>query len=306
MSKVCSKCGESKSMDDFGTDKAKSDGKRTVCKPCTNAKAREFKAAKSAVKKLAQEEAAKLVVKSTITKVCSRCKVAKSVDDFPPNQSAKYGLRSDCRECFNAYAARNKLKCKAKKLGLALTPEEDDDTSEETVEEDTRIEAESSMTAEERAKHKADANRAYMNKYMKERYKTNVNYKVKTQLSSRLRQLIYMVNRPEFVTGKVIDFLGCTMEFYMDWMEFQFTPGMTRQNAGEYWHNDHVRPCNSYDLAKAEDIKECFHWSNMQPLTGSDNSIKHDNIDQAFIDSHKILAQQFLEMKNSIDVPRLM
>lgn len=49
---------------------------------------------------------------------------------------------------------------------------------------------------------------------------------------------------------------------------------MSWQNRGrghDKWHIDHVRPCASFDLTDPEQQKQCFHWSNMQPLWQTDN-----------------------------------
>ena len=43
MSKHCRKCGETKSLDDFGKDKSKSDGLRSICRPCASASAVRWK-----------------------------------------------------------------------------------------------------------------------------------------------------------------------------------------------------------------------------------------------------------------------
>ena len=42
---------------------------------------------------------------------------------------------------------------------------------------------------------------------------------------------------------------------------------------------DHRRPCASFDLTKEEDIKMCFHYTNLQPLWSTDNLRKRDKFD---------------------------
>ena len=53
---------------------------------------------------------------------------------------------------------------------------------------------------------------------------------------------------------------------------------MTWNNHGK-WHIDHRRPCASFDLTKEEDIKMCFHYTNLQPLWSTDNIRKRDKFD---------------------------
>jgi hypothetical protein len=48
---------------------------------------------------------------------------------------------------------------------------------------------------------------------------------------------------------------------------------MSFKNYGK-WHIDHIRPCASFDLSKASEQKECFHYTNLQPLWAEDNLSK--------------------------------
>jgi hypothetical protein len=56
-------------------------------------------------------------------------------------------------------------------------------------------------------------------------------------------------------------------------LEHQFKDGMTWDNHGE-WHIDHIKPCVQFDLTDPEQQKECFHYTNMQPLWAFENQSK--------------------------------
>ena len=44
------------------------------------------------------------------------------------------------------------------------------------------------------------------------------------------------------------------------------------ENYGTFgWHIDHIRPCSSFDLTDLEQQKQCFHYTNLQPLWWFDN-----------------------------------
>ncbi len=65
---------------------------------------------------------------------------------------------------------------------------------------------------------------------------------------------------------------GCTIKELMAHLEAQFTDGMTWDNYGEGgWAVDHIRPCASFDLTDPEQQRQCFHYSNLQPLWAADN-----------------------------------
>ena len=48
---------------------------------------------------------------------------------------------------------------------------------------------------------------------------------------------------------------------------------MTWDNHGE-WHIDHIKPCASFDLTDADQQRECFNYTNLQPLWAKDNLSK--------------------------------
>ncbi len=52
---------------------------------------------------------------------------------------------------------------------------------------------------------------------------------------------------------------------------------MSWENRNE-WHLDHIIPCSKFNLSKEEDLKKCFHYSNLQPLWAKDNLSKGSKI----------------------------
>ena len=48
---------------------------------------------------------------------------------------------------------------------------------------------------------------------------------------------------------------------------------MTWENYGE-WEVDHILPCASFDLEQPEAQRQCFHYTNLQPLWKADNRSK--------------------------------
>lgn len=41
---------------------------------------------------------------------------------------------------------------------------------------------------------------------------------------------------------------------------------MNWENHGVIWEIDHIKPCSSFDLTNNDHQKQCFHFSNHQPL----------------------------------------
>lgn len=74
------------------------------------------------------------------------------------------------------------------------------------------------------------------------------------------------------------ELLGCTYEQLLEHLSSQFADGMNWDNYGE-WHIDHIRPCASFDLLDPEQQRQCFHYTNLQPLWATDNLRKGASYD---------------------------
>jgi len=87
-------------------------------------------------------------------------------------------------------------------------------------------------------------------------------------------------------SASTVELLGCSIEELKIYLQGFFQPGMTWDNYGnpdgdhkKSWHVDHIRPCASFDLSDPIEQRECFHYTNLQPLWGKDNLSKGDKWD---------------------------
>lgn len=109
----------------------------------------------------------------------------------------------------------------------------------------------------------------------KEYYK-NINHK----LGQLLRYKLWISLKTQKVKkeNSALSFLGCSKEELIQHLESQFSEGMTWENWSlNGWHIDHIRPISSFDLSDPAQVKECFHYSNLQPLWAIDNLKKSDS-----------------------------
>ena len=90
------------------------------------------------------------------------------------------------------------------------------------------------------------------------------------RIASNLRGRVYIALKGAKKSDTTEKLLGCTIEEFMQYLEKQFSPGMTWDNYGK-WHVDHIRPCASFDLVVPAQQEICFHYTNMQPLWAIDN-----------------------------------
>lgn len=102
---------------------------------------------------------------------------------------------------------------------------------------------------------------------------------IKFRLLSLIRlRIIHALQRNSKVTN-TIKLIGCSIEELKNHLEKQFNKDMNWTNWGQFgWHIDHIRPCSSFDLSDPKQQKQCFHYSNLQPLWWYDNLSKKDKI----------------------------
>ena len=106
--------------------------------------------------------------------------------------------------------------------------------------------------------------------------KSNPIYRIGKSLRCSMRRLLIGKNKSE----RTQVLIGCSPDFLKQHLESLFTEGMTWENYGHKgWHVDHIRPCASFDLSDPEQQKECFHYTNLQPLWWYDNLSKSDKWD---------------------------
>jgi hypothetical protein len=102
------------------------------------------------------------------------------------------------------------------------------------------------------------------------RRERDLNFKLRHYLSSR----IWWALKRNVKTTVTLNLIGCTISQLKQHLEKQFKPGMSWSNYGK-WHIDHIRPCASFDLSKPDKQKQCFHYTNLQPLWAKDNLKKN-------------------------------
>jgi hypothetical protein len=99
------------------------------------------------------------------------------------------------------------------------------------------------------------------------------------RLVNQIRKKIYLTLRLEQKYARSLELLGCTAIEAREHIERQFTQGMTWDNwAIDGWHIDHIKPIASFDLSNEEQQRQCFHYTNLQPLWANDNYKKSDKI----------------------------
>lgn len=70
---------------------------------------------------------------------------------------------------------------------------------------------------------------------------------------------------------RTMDLVGCGLTDFRSHIERNFKQGMTWDNYGTHWHVDHTLPVSSFDHNDPKQLKQCWHWTNLKPMTANKN-----------------------------------
>lgn len=274
--KFCITCEEIKYEGDFPAH-------RNSCKACLNAKKREWQ--KNNKDKMEQYKKDYLDRKEKGEKKyevpddvpegyrwCKRCESSKPLSDF------KHG-KGHCYECQKTMSNEWKAKNKEKVAVYNKT-----------------YKAENKEEISEYNKQYDKANRAAINERVKRNHARLKEENPSFKIACTLRNRIYILMKINSTSkaAKTLDLLGCEMEFFMEWLAFNFEDGMTFANHGDTWHLDHTVPCSMFNLVDKDEQKKCFHWSNMKPMYANENIAKNNKATSSEIKQHEERLGEFI------------
>lgn len=221
---------------------------------------------------------------------CSKCKILKNITDFYEKN------RSKCKDCIKLDKRENyKINRDEILKGINKEKRKEYDKEYNTKHKEKRKETYLKSKQKRKDIDKVQ-NKEYRKNHKerlqdirKKRYQTDTEYKIMCCLRSRIQKALKGKNT------RTIKLLGCTIDFYKKWLEFQFDCNMTWENHGIYWHIDHVIPCASFSLEKIDEQFKCFNWKNCRPLIKETNLQKSDKIIETEIKKHEQLVLHYIE-----------
>ena len=218
--------------------------------------------------KITKEERAKReVLLKQGKKKCSKCGKIKNVNNFHKAKREKDGLHSNCKECI---AQRNKtdkrfIPCKEQAQLFAQGKKKCSKCGKiKNVNDFHKI------------KQKKDGLQSNCKEctleHRNKRLKSDPYFKLVQY--TRVRSITLLKNYSTSYQGKskLLEFNN-QQEFF-DYFTPLLQPGMTFENHGEVWEFDHIIPCALFDLNDEEQLKICFHHTNLIPLFKEENRSK--------------------------------
>ncbi len=120
-----------------------------------------------------------------------------------------------------------------------------------------------------------DLYKKYRRNYDKDRRVEDPLYRLKVIIRSRFINFLKTKNMRK--TNKTFKIVGCTPEFLKKYLEEKFKLGMSwRNHSLRGWHIDHKIPLSS--AKNLDDIERLMHYTNLQPMWGSENIRKSNKI----------------------------
>lgn len=236
--KECPDCSRVLSLDNFTKNKASKDDKCRYCRNCAAIRV------KNSVSKYVNRG------KIVESKVCGTCHKLVEASGFHKNSTTSDRLAKSCKQCKKDWYSKNKEKLKDKYQ----------QNRDKLIEYQKRWNAcNGDKKRQANARHRS---------------------KIRTMLekvlfgNARSRYLSVMSGKGIQVTISFKELIECTDVELFFRFEAMFKDGMHEGNYGTEWEIDHIRPICSFDLTKEEDLRKCFHYSNLQPLWKEENWMK--------------------------------
>ena len=194
------------------------------------------------------------------TKICTACsKKLPATTEYFYKKSGKFGVACKCKECEKQISQKYYTNHRNEKI------QHQKEYNKKHKEERNKY------NRQYRKEHK-EKTQQYNTIYNRQRRQTDVDYKIKTYLSNRIRNALNRHGKSKHTMA----FLGCSIEqlkghlqetaIQNGYLDFEI-----ENYSGSEYHIDHIIPCASFDLSQPEEQKKCFHWSNLQILTAEEN-----------------------------------
>jgi len=201
--------------------------------------------------------------KMTITlqnKKCTKCSAIKPIGEFNKRSALLCGVRSQCREC--------------DRRDIFLWREKNPERAKQSASKWAKNNPEA-IRKQIQKRNRKDPH--WHTKYHNARCRKDINYK----LLHNLRNRLYQALKRGAKKSSTLFYLGCSIQEFKQYLESQFKEGMSWDSYGNkegQWSIDHINPCSSFDHSDEEQIKKCWHYSNMQPMWHVENLKKHARI----------------------------
>jgi hypothetical protein len=210
------------------------------------------------------------------TKICTNCKLNKTLEDFHNYKLSKDGKKPICKLCNNKKANEYKLNnIEAYKITHKINNERYRKANKEKIDLSNKQYRENNKDVRKLSREKYKTKR---NENHKSKIKTDPLYRLKCNIRGLIKKNFLNIKKSK----KTEEILGCSFEQFKEHLESKFESWMNWDNRGLYngtegygWDIDHIIPSSS--AITEDDVIRLNHFSNLQPLCSHINrNIKKD------------------------------
>ena len=205
-------------------------------------------------------------------KVCMKCKMEKSLSEFHKNKTKEDGHQDYCKQCRKNWNTEHDD-------GLKIKRKERYNNDQERFKKEAQDWADNNRerkraSGREYYKDNKEKLIEYQRVYAKERRVKDDLYRLKKNLRCNIKDAL--TKRGFSKSKKTEEILGCTLMFFIEYVESKFVDGMSWENRDE-WHLDHIKPMKL--ATNQEEAIELNRYTNFQPLWIADNLKKRAKFD---------------------------
>jgi hypothetical protein len=201
-----------------------------------------------------------------IDKQCVKCENKKCIDKFRKYTNNSYS--NTCKKCLNEMD-------KLRKVNLRKTKSENYLAKCEKCDKEKALKEFTKLKKFYKQKICLECYPEFLKEqkteWCKNERNTNMNYRIKKSLAARLRNVLTKKDT-------TMNYIGCNIQYFREWIEYNFTAEMNWDNYGSFWSIDHIIPVCKFNLSDEDEKFKCWNWSNMMPVTVKYNSSKKNII----------------------------
>lgn len=250
-------------------------------------------------------------------KICTKCKQEKPLEEFRKSNKGLQGRQQRCKKCMKEQGRENYQKNKKEiLLKIKRYGEENPEKVREWKQKyiNNNLEKVRESKCEHYKKNK-DHYKIYRTENLERRRESNKEWAQKNPEKVKESRAKWLKNKPELQKqsnlkwhnnkrandigfklrcvlrsrlhsalkgaakmSSIKELVGCSFVELKSYLEGKFKEGMTWNNwRYDGWHVDHIKPCALFDLTDPSQQKECFHYTNLQPLWAEENFKKSDS-----------------------------
>ena len=194
---------------------------------------------------------------------CSKCAITYDITKFRKRKSNSQGYDFVCKCCHNEYNRNKRAQNPSCRPRHKRHKEEQREHQKEYWKLYYIANRKQKLASMRKYRLIHPQSKKYKSEYQVKRKKSDIQFKLRTNIRVALHHAI----KKNQQKGKPIELLGCSIEYFKNYIATQFVGGMSWDNWGRYtWNLDHIIPLISFDLTNPQQLKLACHYTNLRPL----------------------------------------